>query len=166
MSEKKQKGRVLNHNKGFSLIGVMVSVFITSVSLVGILGLVNMALQEASLGKMKLIASGLAQEGIEVVRDIRKAETEWDDWYSSVTSGNYLIQYDSTSLAVFADTPLLLDSGSSLYQYSTGNNSPFYRKIILTKISANEVKILVEVKWSNRGTWRYLITEGRLWNWK
>lgn len=116
---------------------------------------------------MKLIASGLAQEGIEVIRDMRKAETEWDDWYSSVTTGDYRIQYDSASLLSSSETPLKYDSNSGLYQYDTGDDSPFYRKVSLTSVSTNEVKVVIEIKWLlPTGDWQYLNTENRLWNWK
>lgn len=140
--------------------------FITLICLIGILSLVTASIKSASLSKMRLIAAGLSQEGIEVVRDMRKAKTEWSDWYSGVSSGDYRVQYNSASLISYTDTSLLFDSNTGLYQYSSGNNSPFYRRVRLTKLSANEVKVLVEVKWLIKGNWHYLTAEDRLWNWK
>ena len=151
-----------DNQKGFSLLEVIVAVFVVAVGLVGILTLANISLKGASTSKMKLIASGLAQEGIEVVRDIRRSNTEWDDWYALISNGDYRIQYDSANLMSFSETPLKLDAGSGLYQYSSGNNSLFYRKITLTIISADEVKVVVEVKWPDHT----LAAEDRLWNWK
>lgn len=142
------------------------AIFITSVSLVGILGLVSSSLEAASHSKMKLIASSLAQESIEVVRDMRKAEIEWSNWYSLVVSGDYRVQYDSVSLISFSETPLNFDSNTGLYQYDSGDSSPFSRKVSLTKVSANEVKIVVEMKWLEKSTWRYLTIEDKLWDWK
>ena len=157
MAQKKQDG--------FSMIGVIVAMYVTSVALIGILSLVATSLKLAETSKMKLIASGLAQEAIEVVRDMRKAETEWDDWYADIVNGDYLVQYNSASLISFLDDPLKIN-GDGLYQYATGTNSGFYRKVTLTKLSANEVKVLVEVKWQIKGNWNYLKVEDRLWNWK
>jgi len=154
---------------GFSLLGVIVAIFITTVGLVAILNLANIALKGASPSKMKLIASGLAQEGIELVRSMRRAEIEWDAWYSAVPNGDYRVQYDSYTLSdlmSYADVPLRLDTGSRLYQYSSGSNSPFYRRINLTTISADEVRVIVEIKWQTKGRWHYLTVEDRLWNWK
>jgi len=151
-----------DNQKGFSLLEVIVAVFIVAVGLVGILTLANMSLKGASTSKMKLIASGLAQEGIEVVRDIRRSNTEWDDWYSGVSNGDYRVQYNSANLMSFSETPLKLDTNSGLYQYSSGDDSSFYRKITLTKISADEVKVVMEVKWPDNT----LTAEDRLWNWK
>jgi len=158
--------KIKSKNKGFSLIGIIVSIFIVSVGLMGILGLSNTSLKGASLSKARLIASGLAQEGVEIVKNIRKSNLEWDDWYSSVVDGDYRIQYNSAALMPFSETPLNLDTLSGLYQYDSGNDSNFYRKVTLTKISINEVKVVVEIKWLLKGDQRTLVIEDRLWNWK
>jgi len=151
---------------GFTLLEVIIAMFIILVGLVGILTLANLSLKSASLSKMRLIASGLAQEGIEVVRNMRKSQLEWDDWYNGVSNGDYRVQYNSASLLSFAETPLKLDKASGLYQYDSGDRTPFYRKVTLSKISNNEVKVVVEVKWQLKGGWHYLTLEDRLWNWK
>ena len=157
------------NKKGFSLIGVILAVFITSVGIVGMLDLSQTSLKAATLSKTRLIASGLAQEGVEVVRYTRRAQMEWDDWYDSVSSGNYLVQYNNANLLdflVFSETPLRLNAGSGLYQYDAGANSPFYRKVTLTKWSSTEVRVIVEIKWLEKGNWHKLTVEDRLLNWK
>lgn len=147
-------------------MGVIITIFIVSVGLMGILGLVNTSLKGASLSKMRLIASGLAQEGVEIVKNMRKSNLEWDDWYSNVVNGDYRIQYNSAALMSFSETPLKLDTTSGLYQYGSGNDTTFYRKVTLTKISDNEVKIVVEIKWLLKRGQHTLTVEDRLWNWK
>lgn len=152
-------------NKGFSLIGVIVTLFIVSVGLTSVITLTSTALNTSNTSKMRLIAASLAQEGIEVVRDIRRANVEWDTWYSAISNGDYRVQYNNASLLAFVDTPLKIDT-NNYYQYDNGNNSPFSRKITFTKLSANELKVSVEIKWKLRGQWSYLTIEDRLWNWK
>jgi Tfp pilus assembly protein PilV len=155
------------HNqKGFSLIGVIVAVFIVAISIVGILNLSQASLKGAFSSKMRLIASGLAQEGTEIIRYMRRSQTEWDNWYSSVSSGDYLVQYNSSDLLSFSETPLRFNANSGLYQYDSGSDSLFYRKITLTKLSSNEIQVAVEVKWRAGGNWHNLTVEDRLWNWK
>ena len=154
----------MNNQKGFSLLGVMVAVFLISMGLVAILSLANYSLRAATLSKNKTTASFLAQEGIEAVRYIRESQSDWNAWYNSINSGSYRIRYNS-GLFGFVDTPLLINS-NGFYQYSSGAATPFYRRIILNKISANELSVSAEIKWQDRGKWHYLTAEDRLWNWK
>ncbi len=154
------------NQKGFSLIGVIVAIFIVAIGMVGILNLSQASLKGAFSSKMRLVASGLAQEGTEIIRYMRRSQTEWDDWYGSILSGDYLVQHNSSDLLSFSETPLRFNANSKLYQYDSGDDSPFYRKITLTKLSSDEIKVAVEVKWRAGGNWHSLIVEDRLWNWK
>ena len=155
-----------HHQKGFSLLEVIIAMFIAAVGLVGILSLANMSLKGSSLSENRLIASGLAQEGIEIIRDIRKSNVEWDDWYAALPNGDWRVQYDSTSLTTPYSGAYLQMDANGLYQYDSGPDTFFKRKITLTKISADEVKVIAELKWQIKGNWHYLIAENRLWNWK
>lgn len=152
-------------NAGFSLIGVIASLFIVAIGLTSVISLSSMSLKSSATSKMRLIASGLAQEGIEAVRDIRRSNIEWDDWHSSISNGDYRVQYNNTDLIAFFDTPLKINA-NGYYQYDSGDNSVFYRKVTFNKVSANELKLTVEVKWEIRNQWSYLTVEDHLWNWK
>lgn len=156
---------IKKNEAGFSLLGVIAAFFIITVGMVGVLGLANTTIKGSSLSKMRLIASGLAQEGIEVDRNMR-ADTDWTEWHTAVSNGDYIAQYNSSNLVSFFETPLKFNSISGLYQYDSGNNSPFYRKVSLTKVSNNEAKIVVEIKWQTKGQWHYLTVEDRLWDWR
>lgn len=161
------------NQKGLSLIGVIVSIFIVASGLVAVLTLASFSLSNVALAEKRLIASGLAQEGIEIVRDVRRGNVEWIDWnwygnngaISTSTSQNFRVQYNNTGLLSFSETPLRIDS-NDYYQYSSGNNTEFYRRINLTKVSYRQVKVVVEVKWEFKGNWYYLTAEDHLWNWK
>jgi len=113
----------------------------------------------------------LAQEGVETIRDIRRSNADWIDWewYGSAiatsTVQNYRVQYDNSDFISPSETPLKIDS-NGFYRYESGDNTPFYRKITLTKISYQEVKVAVEIKWQSRGNSYSLIAEDHLWNWK
>ena len=157
--------KIIKNESGFSLLGVIAAFFIITVGMVGILGLANTTIKGSSLSKMRLIASGLAQEGIEVIRNMR-IDTGWTNWYDGISDGDYTVQYDSLSLIPFSETSLNFNPSSGLYQYGVGDNSLFYRKISLTKFGENEVKVIVEVKWQIKEQWHYLIVEDRLWNWR
>lgn len=150
---------------GLSLLGVMLAIFIISIGLVAILSLISSSLNSSLTAKNEIIASGLAQEGIEMVRFMRASSANWDNWYDSIADGNYLVQHNTNYLLSYSDTPLRLGS-SGLYQYDSGNNVIFYRKINIQKLSSDEIKVMAEIKWQERGEWKYLVAEDRLWKWQ
>ncbi len=160
----------MRKQNGFTLIDVIVAIFIMAVALMAIIGLANYALTTAAVSKDRVIASGLAQEGIEIVRNIRDSQDDWDDWYTNgISTGDYLAQYNNSSLISYSSLPLRIDS-TGHYQYSSGNNSIFYRKISITKNPSgsepNEIKVTAEIKWSEKGKQYSLTAEDRLWNWR
>lgn len=157
----------MDNQSGFSLLGIIIAIFIISIGLTAILTLSNFSVRAAAVSKDKAIASFLAQEGVEAVRFMRESQVDWNGWYGSIGNGSYCVQYNSGLLG-FADTPLLID-GSGFYQYNSGTATPFYRRIILTKApsgDSNELKVVAEIKWQDRGQWHYLVAEDRLWNWR
>lgn len=164
---------MISSQKGLSLIGVLISIFIVSINLVAVLSLSSISLRGSTIGEMRLIASGLAQEGAEVVRHVRQGNFNWGDWdwyendgaIATSTSRDYRVQYNNSNLISFSETPLRVDN-NGFYQYDSGTNTGFYRKVNLTKVSYREVKVVVEVKWQIMGDWRYLTIEDHLWNWK
>ncbi len=165
-------------SEGFSFVGVLVTTFIVSIGLISVFTTSNSALRSTSNAGARLVASGLAQEGIEIVRDIRSANRNWEDWewYSTTTpmthpigtSEEYCVQYDSTAFSSCGATesPLKLDSGTFLYQYSSGDDTSYYRKITLTRVSNYEVKVESQVRWQIKGSSRSLTVEDRLWKWR
>jgi type II secretory pathway pseudopilin PulG len=155
-------------NAGFTLIGVIVAMFILTVGLASILSLAAASLKGAAVSENRLIASTLAQEGIEMIREMRKSYPEWQDWYDVVVDGDYRVQYDVPYLLGFSERPLRLRTNSNYgkYQYDSGSNSIFYRKVTLDKVSAAEVDVTVEMKWDSKGQTHYLIAKDTLWNWK
>ena len=66
---KKQK------KNGFSLLEVLVAITVLTVGLVGVVGLINYNISISRTSPEKIIAVNLAQEGIEVVRNIR--DSNW-----------------------------------------------------------------------------------------
>ncbi|MDO8495188.1 MAG: type II secretion system protein [bacterium] len=157
---------------GFTLIEAMVSVVILSIALTAIMGLFTINITSANLVRNNYIASGLIQEGVEVVRNLRDA-----DWHASrafgsfgagapVSDGSYIVQWDSDQLTIFADTFLLRDPVSGLFSYDTGNNTLFKRKIDIVTVSLIEKRVTVTVSWDQKGYPKSISAEEHLYDWK
>ncbi len=164
---------------GFTLVEVLVSLLIFSIALTAIFYLLTNNLKNASLVKNNFIASGLVQEGIEVVRNIRDS-----DWHAgslfgtSIPDGNYRVQWSSTSLLPFSGDPcpappqgglsscLKKDSGNGLVSYDTGNDMIFKRTITISTVSSVEKMVVVSVTWDERGILKSVNAEDHLFDWK
>ena len=84
-----QNQKTLNINKGFTVVELMVVVFILLVAFVGILGLLAFSLQTSNLIKETTYANFLAQEAIEAVRNFRDG-TDWSTGgLGDLTAGVY-----------------------------------------------------------------------------
>ncbi len=77
-----------NFKNGFSFIELLLSISIISIGLVGVAGLVVYNLSFSKLSSERLIATNLAQEGIEVVRNIRDSNwLEGNSFDSNISPG-------------------------------------------------------------------------------
>ena len=174
---------------GFSLMEVILAIFILLTVLTGLMSMISDVIRAAAAASSKLIAANLAQEGIEVVKNIRDLnykDNGWNDWYASFNSGQlicYYLQYDSISLDNSVpcgdDAPVLkYDLTSGLYGYTkpdgsgmaTDSRYGFKRKISLQRnpdgTSDNEIAVVSSVSWTEHGRTRSVMVEDRLWNWR
>ncbi|MEK9158292.1 MAG: prepilin-type N-terminal cleavage/methylation domain-containing protein [Patescibacteria group bacterium] len=156
-----------NNEKGFTLVETLVSLVILSVALIPILNLSSGVTKTSAIVRDNLIAAGLAQEGVEVVRAIR--DTNWfntREFDSGLDAGAYQVQWDSTSLLSLGGNPVL-NLNNGIYTYSGGTPTKFRRTITLTKINAGELKVVSTVAWSTQSSAsKSLGAESHLFNWK
>lgn len=156
-----------NCQKGFTLVETLVALVILTVALIPILNLSSGAARVSASIQDNLVASGLAQEGVEVVRAIR--DTNWFNnraFDSGLSDGAYRIEWNSTILLALGGNPALnLNNGQ--YTYSGGTPTKFSRTVTITKINAGELKVVSQVAWIARSNDSKSITaEDHLFNWK
>lgn len=158
------------NTNGFSILEIVIALNIVTVGLLGVFSLVIQNLQAQTINKDYLIASMLAQEGIELVRNVRDTnflqEDQGNDWKNGIPSdtntdivhgGQYTINYDLEIKSVaggFADdsTRLYIDSG----KYSHANTSGLgiltpYRRLIEVYDYGDYIQVGSNVIWSERG---------------
>jgi len=121
----------------------------------------------ASVVRNNLIAANLSQEGVEVIRALRDA-----NWFNGlsfdagIADGIYRIEWNSNALiSLGSNPPLKINAG--LYNYSFGTDTKFKRTVTITKINSEELRIISDVTWTERGNrTRDVKVESHLFDWK
>jgi prepilin-type N-terminal cleavage/methylation domain-containing protein len=164
----------LKDNSGFTLIEIMVALFILGIALAAMFAVLVSNSNSATTVKNNYTASLLAQEGMEIVRNLRDVdwlnETEWGSSESKIPDCSPCsVQYNSTKLETGAqwDSFLKLDSATGIYSYDNGQDTIFKRKIdISTEVDSIERKVFVTVSWYDKNIFRSINAEERLFNYK
>ena len=147
-------------------MGVIISVLTSA------LVLITLTVNSTKALRSKIIAISLSQEGLEIVRNIRDNNwlagkrtslNWWDGLGDNSFPMDYLAQYNISNLLSYSITPLRINNG--FYQYDSGSNTLFYRKITIERINDNQLRIISEVTWSERGRNQIISAETRLYNW-
>lgn len=152
--------------KGFTLIEAMIAISLILIGLGGVFTLINRSLGFHNLATHYLIASHLAQEGVEIVRNLR--DNNWlagRAWNAGFNNGFYQVDYLSESLTPYNDQYLLFDEGKKVFNYQQGRVTPYKRKIEINQISSEELKVVVTVFWQVKGASFDLVVEDHLFNW-
>jgi|SRR3989338_7127298 len=154
-------------NKGFTLIEALVALVILTLALGPALVLSSSISSTASVLQNNLIAANLSQEGVEIIRALRDA-----NWHSGLVfdaglpDGIYRIEWNSNTLIALGTNPPLKQN-AGLYNYSLGTDTKFKRTITITKINSEELRVVSDVTWTERGERaRDLKVESHLFDWK
>lgn len=168
--------------KGFTLIEVIIAIFILIVGVVAVFMLVNKGLSGTIDLSDKLVAAYLAQEGIEIVRNMR--DTNWVqyppppggyDWDAGLSSGDWQADYDDPVLAIY-NSAAFLNFDGNFYNYdpvtATNIKTKFRRKIttdlVYDGVAANYLLVTVTVEWLWKGStlnMKSFIAADRLYEW-
>jgi len=157
--------------KGFTLIEVLAAAFIITLGAGGAMALIQQSLSFTSNAALQLEASYLAQEGMEVVRNIRDTNLlkihkgvggNWTDGLTGCETGCQA-DYTQNSLSAYQD--ILLQFSNGLYSYTPSTDSIFKRKVTVTPQGDDVVEVLVEVIWEERGRSHTVKAATELYNW-
>lgn len=171
-------------NRAFTLLEVLVAISIFTVSSLALMSVLAQGVSSTNYVKKKIIATYLAQEGIEYVRNMRDTlvisgvdtPTGWGnfrDTYSarcSTAIGCYW-DNDSADLEACVGGPTLCpnmtyDETIGIYGYNSSWADSGYNRVITFEVmNNNEVKINSTVEWG-QGSGNYSITfSDNLFNW-
>jgi hypothetical protein len=137
--------------KGFSFIESMLAVFLVSVGLITALKLLTAGIKDSMNSRDQFIASLLAQEGVELVRNIR--DNNWVD--NDPTTGSFYgisddtcnIAYNSAISCNSPDFKLYLNN-NNYYDHTPSGGTPtkFKREIIIKDVLGSK-DIMSMVTW-------------------
>jgi type II secretory pathway pseudopilin PulG len=163
------KFKISGDNSGFTILEIVAVIFIIALGLSGVMSLVNQNIQTGYINKNTLIASQLAQEGLELVRN--KRDINWlqkGDWKTSSTTnsrldiiqdGAYAVDYTGAIDAAVND---IADPGAKLYLTAggfythavTAVPTSFSRLIAVGDESGASTTVRCDVRWQ-KGTNAY-----------
>lgn len=178
---------IRKNNKGFSILEVVVALYIITMGLIGVLALVVQNIQAEYINTKTLVASQLAQEGLELVRNIRDTNwlinANWKDCDSAgsncdivqsaggnTTYGIYL-DYSTNNIIIDAtinsiDNAPLYINGNGFYTHVVfAETTAFYRLITVTD-GGDYLVVECQVRWqTGKGSHDYK-AETYLYDWR
>lgn len=177
-SEDKQKSKIISG--GFTIMELLVAVFILAVGVTGMIALINKLVISGTAIQQQLVAAGLAQEGIEIIHNIRN--TNWiqnESWSEGLEQVgcrpsplenvgcpiNAAVVFNSTSININNDPAAWeLEWNGSNYVHSSGG--VFSRHVEISYKSDTDGDIFMEIKsvvdWRGKS---FEVLE-RLYDWK
>lgn len=161
--------RNIKNKKGFTLIEAIIAIFLLNVGIIACAILADQVFRASEVSKNRMIAANLAQEGIEVVKNIR--DNNWlapNDWNSNIPVGDWEISYNSLSLAnIYSTGNYLKIDSNGFYNYSSpGTETTFKRKMTISYPGEAETKIEATIYWVTRGTSKSITITESIYDWK
>lgn len=132
--------KILNKNKGFTIIEVLFTMLIITIGGLATYSMVQQIVSNTFASNYRIAAAYLAKEGIEIVRNTR--DTNWlqgaPNWYNGLT-------------------------GDSGLQEVSG--FPNYKRRTIVIFVDPKLEVKVEVQWDIRGDDGTITTQENLYNW-
>ncbi|MDD5651926.1 MAG: hypothetical protein PHX98_00825 [Candidatus Moranbacteria bacterium] len=156
------KNKKINKGKksGFSIGEVMLAVFILGITLTALISLYVTGINELIDERDSVVASLLAQEGVELMRNVRDnnwVDTSSPDSFDGIGSAG---STETCTIDIDDNNPFCTGSDYSLYYSSDfythngGDNTEFKRKIIISDPDASgsdeERKVISIATWNNK----------------
>ncbi|MCX6738200.1 MAG: prepilin-type N-terminal cleavage/methylation domain-containing protein [Candidatus Parcubacteria bacterium] len=176
----------LSNQKGFTLIEMIITIGVVSVGIVGAFIAVQQGIIAVDYANSRFTAALLAQEGVEIIKNIRDTNLlEYNyistsiAWNEDLRTGDFEVQYTDPRLinpilTQPACSPscspdglrLLKKSTTAFYNYNTGDDSRFKRVVHIESPNNDQMDATITVYWQKRGGGYYSISLlQHLYNW-
>jgi len=156
------------NNQGQLIIESSIALTILIIGFLAIVTLLTHSLAANQNSVSRLIAAHLAEEGIEVVKNIIDTNSaENRAWNEGLTTGEHEVAYNSDSLESYQGRFLYLNKNSGFYNYNpAGVRTTFTRTIEIFNISSDEIKVKATVTWTTRNLASTISVEDHFFNWR
>lgn len=151
-------GSKLQMKKGQILVEALVSITIVTIGLLGIFSLLSQSLASNRLITDEYIATNLAAEGIELIKNlIDQNILEGKSWNGGgcLKEGSHELDYNDgldTTSCLFNNQFLRFDLASGIYSYDLGTPTNFKRRVEISSTDLNkEIQVNSVVTWIGRG---------------
>lgn len=164
----------IKNKRGFTLIEVITVLLVVSLGMIGVLSLIVQNIQSQSLNKNTLIAYQLAQEGTELIRQVRDSNWRAEPprpWRTNLANGTYYMDYtDTAPHEATADSSGRLKKDAEGMYISDPNAAAkpdTFTRIIIIEDQEPEPGILVTTKvfWQDHGRNYVYLLETLLYDW-
>ncbi len=147
---------------GYSFIEGVFATFIVTIGMIAVINLMTANLTVLVNSRNQTIATFLAQEGVEVARNIR--DNNWAGQsptfnnFPTDSKDNCRVDYNSTSIPNSAcnngNNSKFLKISNGIYSHSNGSDTSFQRKIIVNYVGGNSstasyAKVTSVVTWNS-----------------
>lgn len=165
--------RLKGNKPGFSLIEIMAVLVIVSLGILGLANLATQSIQAQTVNSNNIMAYQLAQEGIEIARQIR--DTNWlqgRSWTTGLGTGTYCADYIQPALrpaAGLSQCPLYQDNQGWYRSFGAVPpdvvETPF-RRVVDIEAATTTARVRSVVTWMERDRLFRYDTETILYDWR
>ncbi|OGZ69546.1 MAG: hypothetical protein A3F47_00975 [Candidatus Staskawiczbacteria bacterium RIFCSPHIGHO2_12_FULL_38_11] len=168
-----------NKQDGFTMIELIAAIAILSIGIIGIYEAFFPFVPLSYRLSYRLTASYLAQDGLEIIRNIRDNNfvqgLSGSSWSTGLLICSFGCQADyKTGTSQEAEVNQLQSYGGGnflnfnsdgFYSYDAGTATKFKRRITITQVSSDVLSVYVQVFWDYSGQSYTFDTEEYLYNW-
>lgn len=161
----------LTAQKGQIMLEALVALSVILIGILGIFSLTSRSLSLNTVAGSQYVASNLAAEGIEIVKNIIDGNIMQGRAFNILLPGDYQVDFDSKELSPYSSGAMLnFNPETGLYGYSGGDPTTYKRKINVTYVpqdGADEMKVTSTVNWTTRDNAEFEVTvEDYFYNWR
>ena len=168
-----------NNNKksAFSLLETIVVLAVVTIGLLSIMTLMTNSLKAQTLNRNTLVAYNLAQEGLELIRNVRdtnwRSGLTWNQGFVGTPAGlNYKVDYlHFTPMAVndISEARLQIASSTAYYLHDENSSNSVFSRLITVKAAtttAPSSSVTALIEWNEQGQKRHFELTTELYDWK